>query len=272
MSLLESILNINPERIAVTELFGAIGSPQRTAEYGRMLRAIEENHRIKALVVDIDSPGGSAGASEFLHNAIARVAQRKPVVACVRGMGASGAYMAACGATKIVAVPMALVGSIGVISMRPMLHEALDKIGVRVQVTKSGRLKDMFSSFREPTPEEEQKEQALMDAVYHRFVAMVAEARSLPPDKAREVATGEVFTADQAMEHGLIDELGDLETAIALAQGLAAMPERKVMYVRPHRSLRDRLLGNVSAAAVDALATALETRLRDRQVELRYRW
>jgi protease-4 len=78
MSMLERILNINPERIAVTEIFGAIGSPQRTAEFGRMMKAIEQNQRIKAMVVDIDSPGGSAGASEFMHNAIARVAKRKP--------------------------------------------------------------------------------------------------------------------------------------------------------------------------------------------------
>jgi protease-4 len=183
-------------------------------------------------------------------------------------MGASGAYMAACGATRIIAVPMALVGSIGVISMRPMLYDALDRIGVRVNVTKSGRLKDMFSSFREPTPEEEQKEQALMDAVYDRFVAMVAEARSLDAAKAREVATGEVFTAAQAQELGLIDGLGDLDEAIDQARSLAGMTDRKVMYVRPHRSLRDRLLGNVSAATVDAFANALETRLRERQIYL----
>jgi protease-4 len=264
-------LNLTPDRIAVTEIFGAIGSPQRTSEFGRMMKAIEENHRFRALVIDIDSPGGAAGASEYLHNAIARVAKEKPVVACVRGMGASGAYMAACAATKIVAVPMALVGSIGVISMRPMLYDALDRIGVRMTVRKSGRLKDMFSSFREPTPEEEEKEQVLIDSVYERFVSMVAAARKLEPEAAREIATGELFTAEQARDRKLIDELGDLDEAIDLAQKLADMPQRKVIYVRPHRSLRDRLLGNVSATAVDALASAVETRLLDRRIELRYR-
>ena len=129
-SMLESILNINPERIAVTELFGAIGNPAKTTQYIRMLRAIEENKRIRALVIDIDSPGGSAGPSEYLFSSVRKVAKKKPVVAFVRGMGASGAYMVACGASKIVAVPMALVGSIGVISMRPMLYEALDRLGV----------------------------------------------------------------------------------------------------------------------------------------------
>src|SRR5207249_3005187 len=112
-----------------------------------------ENKRIKALVIDIDSPGGGAGASEYLYRAVARIARQKPVIAFVRGTGASGAYMVAAAATKIIAVPMAVIGSIGVISMRPMLYEMLSKIGVRMEVNKAGRLKDMFSSFREPTPE-----------------------------------------------------------------------------------------------------------------------
>ncbi len=266
MSMMQSLLNINPERIAVTELFGAIGSPTKTTEYIRMLKAVEDNPRIRALVIDIDSPGGAAGPSEYIYRSVQKVAKKKPVIAFVRGMGASGAYMVACGATKTVAVPMALVGSIGVISMRPMLYEALDKIGVRMEVTKSGRLKDMFSNFREPTDEERQKEQALLNSVYDRFVEMVAEERGLSQERVRELATGEVFTATQAKDHGLIDELGDLDTAIDLAQKLADMPERKISYVRPHRGLRDRLLNNASAAMADSFFWALETRLRDRRM------
>ena len=269
MSMIETLLNINPERIAVSELFGAIGNPARTTEYIRMLRAIEENKRIRALIIDIDSPGGSAGPSEYLYTTIAKVAKKKPVVAFVRGMGASGAYMAACGASKIVAVPMALVGSIGVISMRPMLYEALDRIGVRMQVTKSGRLKDMFSNFREPTPEERDKEQALMDEVYGRFVEMVAEARGLSIERARELATGEVFTASKAREAGLIDELGDLDTAIDLAMSLSGMKERKVTYIRPHRGLRDRLLSNAATGMVEAFSDAFEARLLARRLDVR---
>lgn len=267
--MLASILNINPERIAVAELFGTIGQASRTAEYVRMLRAIEENKRIRALVIDIDSPGGGAGASEQLHRSIAKVAKQKPVVACISGTGASGGYMAACAATKIVAVPMAVVGSIGVISMRPMLYELLAKIGVRMEVTKAGRLKDMFSNFREPTPEEREKEQALLDAFYKRFVDMVAEARKLAPERARELATGEVFTAQQAMDAGLVDELGDLDTAIGLAQGLAGLAERKLTYVKPRRGLRDRLLANTATGLMETVAYAVEGRLREWRVEAR---
>jgi protease-4 len=191
------------------------------------------------------------------------------VIAFVRGTGASGAYMVAAASTKIVAVPMALIGSIGVISMRPMLYEMLDKIGVRVEVTKAGRLKDMFSSFREPTEEERQKEQALLDSFYNRFVEIVSEARKMPAERVRELATGELFTAGQAKDSGLIDELGDLDTAIDLAQTLAELPERKVTYMKPHRGLRDRLLNNVSAGLVDGVAWALESRLMSRRIDYR---
>ena len=266
--MLAAALNLNPERIVVTELFGAIGSPQKTTEYIRMLKGIEENPRIRALVIDIDSPGGSAGPSEYIFRSVAKVAKKKPVIAFVRGMGASGGYMVACGATKILAVPMALVGSIGVISMRPMLYEALDKIGVRMEITKSGRLKDMFSSFREATDEERQKEQQLLDGVYDRFVEMVAEARKMPVDRVRELATGEIFTAIQAKENGLIDDLGDLDTAIDLAQSLGNISERRVTYMKPHRGLRDRLMNNAAATFADSFAMALETRLRERRIDL----
>ena len=267
--MLATLLNINPDRIAVAELFGAIGSPAKTSEYVRMLRAIEENKRIRALVIDIDSPGGGAGASEYIYRSIARVAKQKPVIGFISGTGASGAYMAACGATKVVAVPMAVVGSIGVISMRPMLYELLEKIGVRMEVTKAGRLKDMFSNFREPTPEEREKEQALLDSFYDRFVQLVAEARRIPPERARELATGEIYTAEQAKASGLIDELGDLDTAIDLAQSLAGLAERKVTYVKPRRGLRDRLLANTATGLMESLAYAVEGRLRERHIEYR---
>lgn len=267
--MLERILNINPERIAVTELFGAIGSPAKTTEWVRMLKAIEENPRIKALVIDIDCPGGGAGASEYMYNAVAKVAAKKPVVAIIRGTGASGGYMVGCGATKMLAVPMAVVGSIGVISMRPMLYEALSKIGVRMEVTKAGRLKDMFSNFREPTDEERGKEQALLDSFYNRFVELVAAARKMPPERVRDLATGEIFTAQQAQENGLIDGLGDLDGAIDEAQSLAKMTERKVTYVRPHRTLRERLLSNSASMFADGFVYALETRLLQRSIEYR---
>lgn len=269
MPLLDTILNINPERIAVAEFFGAIGSPEKTSAFVRMLKAIEENKRVRALVIDIDSPGGGAGASEQIHSSITKVAKQKPVVAFVRGTAASGGYMAACACTKIISLPMGIVGSIGVISMRPMLYDMLEKIGVRMEVTKSGRLKDMFSNFREPTDEERTKEQALIDSIYARFVSMVAESRGLPVEQIQALATGEIFTADQAQGHGLIDGLGDLDAAIDLAQSLSGMAERKVTYIKPHKGLRERLLSGTATGVMDSVAWAVEGRLAGSRIELR---
>ncbi len=234
-----------------------------------MLRSIEENKRIRALVVDIDSPGGGAGASENLYRAIRRIRDKKPVVAFVSGLGASGGYMAACGATRMMALPSSIVGSIGVISIRPNLRDLLEKVGVQMDVIKAGRLKDMSLPFREPTPEELEKDQAIVDSFYNRFVTIVSEARGMPEDRVRELATGEIFTAEQAHEAGLIDELGDIDDAIDRAKEMAELAERKVTYVRPHRSLRERLLSNSAATFSDMVVASLESRLQDRRIEYR---
>jgi protease-4 len=187
----------------------------------------------------------------------------------VRGTAASGGYMAACAANKIISLPMGIVGSIGVISMRPMVYEMLEKVGVRMEITKAGRLKDMFSNFREPTDEERAKEQALLDEVYGQFVTMVASSRNMPEDRIRELATGEIFTARQAKEHGLIDGLGDLDQAIDMAQEMCGMSQRKVSYIRPHRSLRERLMSGTATGVVESFAWAVENRMAPGRVDLR---
>lgn len=250
-------------RIAVVEMFGALGSTVRTVEFVRAFRRLEESARIRAVVVDIDSPGGSVAAADYLHRALARVSAKKPVVAFIRGTGASGGYLLSCAATKIVALPSAMVGSIGVISIRPLLYDLMRKWGIRVSVTKSGRLKDMWSFFREPTPEEREKEQALLDEFYERFISIVAESRKLPLEKARGIATGEVFSAGKAREMGLVDELGDLDTAIDIAMELGEVP-RRISYVRPRRGLRERLLSQVMVALVEEVSTAIERGMRGR--------
>jgi len=227
---------LNPERIAVVEITGAIGSAVRTAEYVRIFRSLEENASVRAVVIDIDSPGGSAAASDYLHRALARVTARKPVVAFIRGMGASGAYLLGCAATRIVAIPSALVGSIGVISIRPLLYEFLGRYGIGVSVTKSGRLKDMWYPFREPTEEEKQKEQALLDEFYEQFVSTVARTRNLDPEKVlaclmqreksgghteRSVAIGTIEVAVDRRDAGAPVHLEITPEALRVAEGAA---------------------------------------------------
>lgn len=250
------VLFPRPDHIAVVELFGPLAGGRRVAELVRILGDLERNLTARAVLVDVDCPGGSVTGSDHLYLALRRLAAQKPVVAFVRGMAASGGYFAICAARRIVALPTAVIGSIGVLSMRPIVSDLLARLGVRMSVRKRGQYKDMWSPFREPTEEEEAREQALLDEFYERFVRSVAEARGLTDDRVREIATGEIFTGAKAVEAGLIDETGDYETAVATAMRLGAVERRLVTY-RPRRTLRELLLGGFASEMSLALEDAL---------------
>jgi protease-4 len=251
----------NPPRIAVVEVFGALGSPERTSRQAAVLRALAKNPATRAVVLDIDSPGGTVTASDYLHRSVEKLAEEKPAIAFIRGTGASGAYLAACAATRIVALPTAIVGSIGAISVRPLLYDFLQRIGVRVSVTKSGRLKDMWSMLREPTQEERRKEQALLDEFYDYLLRTVARKRHLGPDTMGIVGTGEIFSGERAYEMGLVDVLGDFDTAVELAMQLGKAP-RRVVYARPRRGLRALLASRLAASFVEEFSVQIERGLR----------
>lgn len=260
------VLGLKPkplQQIAVIEMEGAIGPRLKAGEYVKLLRSVEENDRIRAVVLDVDSPGGSAPASNYLYLAVQSLVKRKPVVAFIRGLGASGAYLFSCPASRIIAIPSSIVGSIGVISMRPLVYEALDRIGVNMRVTKSDRLKDMGSMFREPTPEEEQKEKELVDDLYQQFLDAVAQGRGLDAAAVKSLATGEVFTGRKGVELGLVDELGDLDRAIDVAAELGDTARRPV-WLRPRRGLRDLVSSAFAGAAINELASLLEERFAAR--------
>ncbi|HLF04265.1 MAG TPA: signal peptide peptidase SppA [Dehalococcoidia bacterium] len=241
--------------VAVVEVYGIIGTRVRVPVYARLFDAVALSNRFRALLLDIDSPGGSASGSELLYHSLLKVAQRKPVVAYVRGTGASGGYYLCCAAAKVVALPTALVGSIGVISVRPILEQLLGKVGMQVSVFKGGRLKDMGGFWRSPTAEESEKYQALITEIYDSFVSVLAKGRSLEEAQARELATGEVFTARRGKELGLVDELGDFQRALELAAELGQTRPRP-MWLRPRRSLSERLTGRVSSPVPGMAALA----------------
>ena len=140
--------------VAVIEIHGVIGNHVKIPDFSRLIDSVAVNPRLKALLLDIDSPGGSATGSEVLHRAIQRVAEDKPVYAYVRGLGASGGYYLACAAAKVYALPTAMVGSIGVIYLRPVIEQLLSKVGVEFSVYKSGEFKDMTGFWRSPTDRE----------------------------------------------------------------------------------------------------------------------
>jgi protease-4 len=256
-------------RVAVLEMYGTIGGAIRTQDYVPALKSLREDRRVRAVVLDIDSPGGAAPVADYLYTELRKLAERKPVVAFIRGIGASGGYFLAVGARRIVATRASLVGSIGVITIRPVAEELLGKIGVRVAVAKTGPLKGMGLPFTDLTEEERQKDQAMVDWFFEHFIRVVADGRRVPEGVVREWATGEVFWGEEARERGLVDEIGDLDRATALAAELARVPER-TRRVRPRRTpLIQRLIGQATRSFAQAIAGEVERALVTR---IEYRW
>jgi protease-4 len=250
-------------RVAIIRVNGPIGGSGRTLELIELAKRLRESSRVPAVVLDIDSPGGSATASDELFLAFERLAAAKPLVACIRGTGASGAYLAAVAARRILANPNAIVGSIGVISAGPRLPRLLDRLGVTVAETRAGRLKGMGAPWREETDEGRAKEQEVVDAIYGAFVGRVAKGRRLSEGRVRELATGEIWLGERALELGLVDEIGDMERAVEVAAAFAGVPARSAP-VRIPRPFLGRLIERFAIRMAAGVADQVEARLTDR--------
>lgn len=255
----------NRPRVAVLEITGQIGVQVRAQEMVRTIKHLREDKRVLAVLVDVDSPGGSASVSDAIHRALRRLSAKKPTIAFVGNAGLSGGYLIACGTQKIVALPTALVGSIGVIFTRPVVQELMEKVGVKMVVHHEGRLKGMGQPWKEPTPEEDQRLKALTDEYYGWFVNAVATSRGMDPAKVKEIATGELYSGQRGLEIGLVDELGDFENAIERVQELAQITERpKLQWVRPRRPLLDRVMSRGASSMMESFMLEMEARITPR--------
>lgn len=220
-------------RVAVIHLSGTIVSSQDSSVFGGIsstsltmadLEKAEKDRSLKAVVLRIDSPGGSASASQELYNQVLHLKKSgKKVVASFGETAASGGYFVGAAADKIVALPSTITGSIGVISTVPNLEEFYKMIGYKEKVFKSGPHKDMLSAARPMTPEEEKIMKEITDDIYEDFINAVANGRGMPKEKVRQLADGRIYTGNQAKENGLVDELGGQREAIKLAAELAGI-------------------------------------------------
>lgn len=200
------------------------------------LQKAEKDDRVRALIVRINSPGGTITASDVLYHELLAFKERRkvPVIAAIMDVGASGGYYAALAADTIVANPTTVTGSIGVVMVTVNAQGLLEKIGVAPLAIKSGPMKDAGSPFRSLTEPERAVFQAIIDEMYGRFVGLIVKARKLPEDRVRAAADGRVYTAEQALRLGLVDRIGYLEDVVALAKERAGLTEaRVVMYHRP---------------------------------------
>jgi len=195
------------------------------------LRKINKITTIKAVVLRINSPGGSIGAVQEIYEEVNRLREKgKKVVVSMGDVGASGAYYISCAADKIVANPGTITGSIGVVMSLGNMEELFRKVGIKVEVIKRGKHKDIGSPTREMTLEEKKLLQRLIDDAYDQFLQAVIEGRNLDKSEAEKIAQGQVFTGRQAKDLGLIDEIGNFQDAVRLAGKLAGIPgEPKVI-------------------------------------------
>lgn len=225
--------------ISEEPLFTLGGQPPRVSLLARVreeLKKAEEDDRIHALVVRINSPGGTATASDILYRELSAFKARKkiPVIAAIMDVGASGGYYVALAADTIVAHPTTVTGSIGVVMLTLNAEGLLQKVGVAPLAIKSGAKKDMGSPFRGLSDEERQIFQGVIDDLYGRFVSLIVKERRIPEDRVRAFADGRIYTAQQAKTLGLVDRVGYLEEAVEAAKQAARLPEaRVVMYHRP---------------------------------------
>lgn len=222
--------------------------PSLVQEVVSQLRLAEEDDRVKAVILKIDSPGGSVTASDILYNEIAGYKKRTnaKVVAAMMGVAASGAYYIALPADYIQAHPTTITGSIGVIFARPKVTGLMQKIGVDVEVNKSGTDKDMGSPFRPTSAEEEKIFQALTDQLGDRFINKVASHRNLDPEALARISTARVFLANEALDLGLVDQIGYLENAVDQAKKLAGLGEDAKVIVYRRTEYPDDNIYNTS--------------------------
>jgi protease-4 len=213
----------------------------------KALREVEERE-FPALLLRIDSPGGTVGDSQEIHAALLRLrAKGCRVVASFGNISASGGVYIGVAAESIVANPGTITGSIGVILRGNDLSKVFERIGIRFDTVKSGVYKDILSPDRPLSPEERALLQELIDSSYGQFVRVVAEGRSLTEDTVRGFADGRVFSGEQAKSLGLVDELGDEDHARRLAARLADLDEqttRPVTLGKPRKKLMNLLPGS----------------------------
>jgi protease IV len=213
----------------------------------RQLKALEHNSQVKGILIRVDSPGGVTSPSHDIYEEIRRIRDGgMPIIVSMGSLAASGGYYVSAPATRIVANPQTLTGSIGVIMEFPVLKGLMDKVGVKVEVVKSRVHKDIGSPFRDMTDQDRELLQGVVADAYDQFVSIVSIERHIPEDSVRAFADGRIMTGRQALAYGLVDTLGTFEDAKRIAASLCGIEgEPRLIRAsrRIHSWMRDMLEG-----------------------------
>src|SRR5205085_8891600 len=234
-----------PDRIALITLRGLISSSipgsvsdSMVEDMRLALQQARDDNRVKAIVLEIDSPGGEVTAADQIYNAVTKARARKPVVIYMDSLAASGGYYIACGGKFLMANETTITGSIGVIIQTLNYEHLFDKIGLASVVFKSGKFKDILNGARPMTPEEQTLIQDFVMKTYDKFLGVVAKERNVPADTLRNgIADGRILSGRDALNNKLIDGLGQIEDAFGKARELGGAPSAAIVKYGPPFSL-----------------------------------
>jgi len=216
---------------------------------------LRKDENVKAVVLRVDSPGGSAFASEVIRDAMAATrAEGVPIVVSMGSVAASGGYWIATEADRVLALSTTITGSIGVYGIVPTVERSMEALGIYSDGVSTADISGIMQLDRAMTPQAEMVFQAGVDNIYTQFLALVAEARNSTPAEVHEIAQGRVWTGEQALELGLVDQLGDLNEAVKVAAELANLADYMVDYRRKPLSAYEQLLLSMSRSAGTSLA------------------
>jgi len=223
----KNVIAVIPVIGVISEGGGKGGIVETMAE---MLDYAGKDPNVKAVILEVQSPGGGVNASNLIWNDIMKFKKSgKPLVAFFNGIAASGGYYISAPADKIIATPETLTGSIGVIMQSPDYSGLLGKVGVKFNTIKSGQQKDMMSPYKPLEKDTEMILQKLVDGAYDRFVKKVAVGRKMDEKKVRKIADGRIYDSEQALANGLIDQMGYMEDSFQTAKKLAGIKEASLV-------------------------------------------
>ena len=248
----------NKGKIAVIKIHGTIGSTVKYEQISPLIIKVEKNKSVKAVIIDINSPGGGVTDSDLIYSSLVSLNKLKPVIAYIQGLGASGGYLLACASRNIIATEASVVGSIGVISIRPVLVDLLNNLGIKVEVNKTGEFKDSGSIWRKQTKNDSKYLQEFIDDYYERFLKIVSINRDKDYKEIKKIADGKIYWAPKAKELGLIDNIGDFNDVIKLAAKEGNCSEKIVLY-KPKVSILNKFFKNAASGVYETLIDKLST-------------
>jgi protease-4 len=242
------------EEIGVVEVKGLIVDSH---EYIIQLNKFRDNKRIKAVVLRIDSPGGVVGPTQEIYEEVKKFVLKKPLIVSMGSVAASGGYYIAAPATKILANPGTITGSIGVLMKLSNIQGLLGKVGLKSFVLKSGTFKDTGSPVRPMTKEDRRILQEVIDSLHGQFVTAVSEGRKISIEEVRTIADGRIFSGEQAMQLKLVDRLGNFQDAVAVAAKMTGIKEEPKLVYPPKKDIS--LLDFLIEGSSDIIANKLKS-------------